>query len=250
MSNVKGSKWYFVLGGLTVLAIIAGILISAIPSASARPTQANDSGTPRSITVVGTGSASASPNLATIQVGVDVADSSPETATRLNEEKMRSVIDTLKAAGVAEQDIQTMYYSMYAEQRYSPETNQPTGEYLYHVNSSVSAKMRDLEKVGTILSEAVKAGANNISGVTFSIENTTALQAAAREKAIADAKARAQDLARLSGVELGEVTIVSEVVGGPGPIFYDRGMGGGGGAPIQPGQLEVSMQLQVSFAIK
>ena len=254
MSNVKGNKWYFVVGGLTALAIIAGIVISAIPSASAKPGQASSDGLARSITVVGSGSASAAPDLATAQIGVDTQAASPEDATRENDEWMEAVIDALKAAGIDAQDIQTAYYNLYAEQKYVPETGEPTGEFTYRVGNSLSVKIHDLTRVGAILSEAVKAGANNISGVYFSIEDTAALEAAAREKAVADAKARAQSLAQLSGLELGEVVVVSEVItGGIAPIYYERvglGQGGGGGAPIQPGQLEVSMQVQMSFAIK
>ena len=96
----------------------------------------------------------------------------------------------------------------------------------------------------------MEAGANNISGVTFSIADTTALEATAREKAVADAKARAQSLAQLSGVELCEVVAVSEVIGGPGPVFSEASGLGGGGGSVQPGQLEVRLQVQVSFAIK
>lgn len=253
MSYVRNGKWYFVLGALTVLAIVGAIILNAIPAASARPSLAGESDLARSIVVVGTGSASAAPNVATAQVGVDTQSASPEDATRQNDERMSAVVEALKAAGIAESDIQTAYYSMYAEQRYRPDTGEPTGEFTYRVSNSVSVKIRDLSKVGEILSEAVKAGANNISGVYFSIEDTSALEAEARQKAVTDAKARAQSLAQLSGVELGEVVIVSEVIGSPSPIFYERaaiGLGGGGGAPIQPGQLEVNMQIQMSFAIE
>jgi hypothetical protein len=108
--------------------------------------------------------------------------------------------------------------------------------------------VRDLPSLGSVLNDAVKAGANNISGVSLSVADQAALEADAREKAVADAKTRAQALAELSGVTLGEVVSVSEVIGGVVPVF-DRGLGGGGGAPIQPGTIEVRMQVQASFAI-
>ena len=254
MSNVKSNKHYCVVGGLLTLAVVAGIALSACSTPSARPAQASDGSPARSLTVVGSGSASAVPDRATAQIGVDTQAASPEDATRENDERMKAVIDALKAAGIDEQDIQTAYYNLYAGQKYVPETGEPTGEFTYRVGNSLSVKIHDLTRVGAILSEAVKAGANNISGVYFSIEDTAALEAAAREKAVADAKARAQSLAQLSGLDLGEVVVVSEVIsGGIAPIYYDRanvGQGGGGDAPIQPGQLEVSMQVQMSFAIK
>ena len=71
MSSVKSSKWYFVVGVLTVLAILTAVIVSAIPVASARPSAAGDGGPARSIVVVGTWSASAAPDLATAQIGVD-----------------------------------------------------------------------------------------------------------------------------------------------------------------------------------
>jgi len=193
--------------------------------------------------------------VATAQIGVDTQAASPEQATRQNDESLQAVLAALKAAGIDEKDIQTAYYNLYAEQRFDPATGQPTGQFTYRVSASLSVKLRDLAQVGAVLGDAVKAGANNISGVYFSIEDTVSLQAAARAKAVADAKARAQALAQLSGVQLGEVVSVSEVITGvPGPVYYEAaarmGLGGGGGAPIQPGQLEVSMQVQVSFAIR
>jgi len=244
------SKWYFLVGGLTALAIVAGVILSAIPGVSATSTQASEAGAPRTITAVGAGSASASPDVATAQIGVETQSSAPEEATLQNEERIKAVVEALKAAGIDPKDIQTTYYNLWAEQRYDPEKGQPTGEYVYHVGNGLSVKIRDLSKVGAILSSAVEAGANNISGVSFSIEDTSALEAEAREKAVADAEARAESLARLSGVELGEVALVSEVIGGPVTVFAERAMGGGGGVSIEPGQLEVSMQVQMSFAIK
>ncbi|CAG1770511.1 partial 26 kDa periplasmic immunogenic protein, partial [uncultured bacterium] len=157
----------------------------------------------------------------------------------------------LKAAGIAEKDIQTTYYSVYTEQRYKPETGEATGEIIYHASASVSVTIRDISQVGAVLDKAVAAGANNISGVSFSVADTTGLEATARERAVADARARAADLAHLFGVQVGEVTAISEVVNsGPVPV-YDRATGlGGGGTPIQPGQLSISTQLQVTFNLK
>ena len=131
------------------------------------------------------------------------------------------------------------------------DTGELTGEFTYRVSAGLSVDARDLPRLDRVLDDAVKAGADNISGVSFGIEDRSVLEAAAREKAVADAKARAQSLAALSGVELGEVVGVSQVIGGPGPIF-DRGGAGldGGGAPLQAGQLEVQVQVQVTFAIK
>jgi uncharacterized protein YggE len=164
------------------------------------------------------------------------------------------VIKALKAAGIDEKDIQTSYYNVYSEQRFKPETGQSTGEYVYHASSSLNVTIRDLSKVGATLTAAIAAGANNVSGVSFSVADSSRLEAAAREKAVSDARARAADLARLFNAQVGDVVTISEVInGGPLPM-YDKGavagLGGGGSVPIQPGQLSVSSQLQVTFEIK
>ena len=269
MSNVKSNKQYRVVGGVLTLVAVAAIVLSAcstnlagpaqasevspagsVPVAGSGPAQASEASPARSLTVVGTGSASAAPDLATAQIGVDTQGNSPQAATRQNDKRLETVIEALKAAGVAAEDIQDSHYNLYAEQRYDPATNEPTGEFTYRVSKGITVKVRDLTQVAAVLAAAVEGGANSISGVSFSIADTTALEATAREKAVTDAKARAESLAQLSGVELGEVVAVSEVLGGPGAVFSEAvGLGGGGGS-VQPGQLEVRLQVQVSFAIK
>ena len=145
MSIVKSGRWLFVASGLAVLAIAASILLAAIPAAAAQSSGSGATGMPRTITVVGTGTAAAAPDLATVQIGIDTQSSAPEEAVRQNDEKMEALIAALKAAGIDDSDIQTSYYSLYAEQRYDPATGQPTGEFTYRVSSGVSVKVRDLD---------------------------------------------------------------------------------------------------------
>jgi uncharacterized protein YggE len=124
---------------------------------------------------------------------------------------------------------------------------------VYHVNNMVEVVIRDLEKVGPVLDAATAAGANNVGGVSFSIDETTAVEAKARELAVADAKKRAEALARLSGVALGPVVSVSEVVGfsgPPGPMpMAARAAGSMDQTPVSPGELTYSAQLQVVYTI-
>ena len=129
------------------------------------------------------------------------------------------------------------------------------GQTTYHVNNQVNVAVRDVTRLGDVLDKVAAAGANNVYGVSFSVADTTTLQSDARAKAFADAKARAESLAKLAGVSLGEVVSVSEIIGGPNVMYDSPRMAaaaglGGGGAPIQPGELEVNMSIQVTFAIK
>lgn len=247
---MNGKRVLTVLVGLLIMGSVAGCAAVGAPTATAlNQTPASASG--RTITVVGGGSAAGAPDQATAQLGIETQSTTPEQATKANNEQMTKLIDALKSAGIDAADIQTAYYSVYTEQRFKPETGEATGETIYHASASLSVTIRDIKQVGVVLDKAVAAGANNISGVSFSVADTTKLEAAAREKAVADARARATDLARLFGVEVGEVATISEVVtSGPVPM-YDRASGlGGGGTPIQPGQLSISTQLQVTFNVK
>ena len=237
--------------GCTAAAAPVGVAAAGGPSV-AQP--ASDGSSGRGITVVGVGKASGTPDVAQITIGVETQSSTVQQAVDENKAKMTALLDALKATGLQSKDLRTDNYSVFTERL--PVDSLPSkansGPLVYHVNNQVSVTVQDVNKLGDILDKAVAAGANNIYGVSFSVADQSKLQADARAKAIADAKTRAADLARLAGVNLGDVVSVSEVINGSGPLFSaaaPMGMGGGG-APIQPGELEVNMSVQVTFAIK
>jgi uncharacterized protein YggE len=206
--------------------------------------------TGRGITVVGVGKASGTPDVAHITIGVDTDSDSVQNAVESSRDRMTALLEALKAAGIADSDIRTTNYSVYTQQQ--PIEGRATFTLTYRVSNQVDVTVRDVDTLGDVLDQAVAAGANNIYGVSFSVEDTSKLEADARTKAIADAKARATSLAQLAGVEVGEVVSISEVIGGGvQPLYRDAAMGmGGGGTPIQPGELSVDMSVQVTFAIK
>jgi hypothetical protein len=119
----------------------------------------------------------------------------------------------------------------------------------YLVSNLVLVTIRDVDTAGDVLDAVVQAGANQVNGVTFTVSDESVWQSQAREEAMADARSRAEELAALSGVELGEIQSVSEVVGGLAvPMMaIERGMGGGG---MTPGELELGTQIQVVFGIQ
>ncbi len=207
------------------------------------------------ITVVGQGSARVEPDIARVSVGVETSAETIAEAVAENEAQMEAVLAALAEAGIAEKDIQTTNYSISLD-RY-PEPMPRTGEEqappVYRVSNMVNVTIRDLEKVGAVLDAVIEAGANNIWGVSFTIEDSSAAQGEARADAVANARERAEALAELSGVELGPVMSVSEVVGGSGvPMAFDvvveRAAVGSGS--ISPGELEIGYQVQVSYFIE
>jgi uncharacterized protein len=209
------------------------------------------------ITVVGEGRVKIQPDIARITLGVDAVQPTVKQASTEARQTMDAVVKAATAQGIADKDIQTASFNIYVE-RTRPSDN-PTGpeEVRYHVNNSVNVVVRDLDKVGNVLDAAIEAGANNVYGVNFSVENTAEVEAQAREAAVTDAQRRAQDLARLNGVNVGPVLAISEVIGsqGGGQVsnsFRDAApmAVGGGGASVSPGELELRMQLQITYAMQ
>jgi uncharacterized protein YggE len=224
------------------------------PAAETTQAMTGTTAMPGTITVVGQGSASLQPDRAQATIGVEVVTDTVRTAAMQASEIMSDVLDALMAAGVAEEDIQTSGYNIFAE-RFFPDGQPGAGEerVRYHVSNNVLVTIRDLDAIGSILDAAIEAGANNIYGVSFSIEEPGDAERQAFDDAMADAQDRANYIAGLAGLGVGPVVSISEVIGtGPGPLFRDTalGMGGGGGGPIAPGQLEVIRQLQVVFALQ
>ncbi|HMT22557.1 MAG TPA: SIMPL domain-containing protein, partial [Promineifilum sp.] len=108
---------------------------------------------------------------------------------------------------------QTTNYSLYAEQIYGDRG--PEGIAGYRISNQVNVKIRDIALVGDVLAAVTEAGANAIYGVNFSVADPAALEAEARAAAMDDARKRAESLAELGGVALGDIQVISEVVGTP-----------------------------------
>ena len=252
--------WILATTSVAVL-VLAGMLVLAWtgfapPAAQAQTAAETTSTLPRTITVVGEGKVSIKPDIAQATIGVEVMKPTVKEASSGARDVMQAVLQVLKEQGVAEKDIQTSGFSVWAERPYGPEG--PSGdELLYRVSNQVAVTIRDLDTVETVLGATMEAGANNIYGVTFSLADPSQAESEARKKAVDNALAKAQELATLNGVELGDVVSVSEVIGGGGGYYaggFPRAvaveMGGGGGGPISPGELELTMQLEVVYAVQ
>jgi uncharacterized protein YggE len=170
------------------------------------------------------------------------------------QETMNQVIEAVKAQGVVDNDIQTSGFNIYANQPqpFGPADQGAANETTYQVSNNVTVIVRDLENVSTVLDAAIEAGANNIYGVNFSLADYSAPESVARSDAMENAQTKAEEIAGLAGVELGDVVSVSEVIGNQGGFYSARqdALAMGGGGPIEAGQLEVRVQLQVVYSIQ
>ncbi len=253
MKSVISSKRIVLVGiGLVAaLALATGCSQLGAAPAAGSPAMAN------TITVSGSGEASGVPDTAYVMLGVSVVDSNVGQAVADANATMQQIMDAMKEMGIAEADMQTVGYSVWPEDKYDPQTGQPTGERIYHVDTNLQVKVRDMARTGEIIDAGLNAGANSVGGLSFGIEDTAELEAQARTSAIEDARARAQQLAEAIGVQLGEPIVVVEGVSSDYYPFYPveraamEGLGGGGGAPaISPGQQTVSLQVTVTFSTK
>jgi len=237
------------------LAVPAGLWAAAKTKAQTGPVsaaQAESPAVPRTITVVGEGKVSLKPDIATIHVGAEARADTVSEAKGEVDTGMAAITAALQQAGVAQKDIQTSQYSIHYEKEPMPMMREgPAAESQggYRVSNMVQVTVRDVEKAAAVLDAVVQAGANQVYGVSFTVSDESTWQSEARSRAVADARARAQELAGLSEVELGEVLSVSEVIGGVAMSMMgvERGMGGGG---IAPGELELATRIQVTFAIQ
>jgi uncharacterized protein YggE len=268
-----------------LLALLAGLLIACAPVQAApalqaaatpfsstalppdersAPVQARE--TERTITVVGEGAVSLVPDMARINVGAEVRADSVAEARDEVDRQVSAIREALSELGIADKDIQTDHYSIHLEREPMPFVREgPAGppQEGYRVSNMLRVTVRDVDLAGDVLDAAVAAGANQVYGVNFTVSDPDAWQGQARQKAMADAYARAAELVDLAneldpranemgpgvGLELGEVRSVSEVIGGIMPSMIMRGIGGGGGG-FAPGELEMSTQVQVTFALR
>ena len=166
------------------------------------------------ITVSGVGLVSAEPDVADIMIGVSVTKPAVKDARAGAAVAMTAVIAAAKQAGVADRDIRTANLSLNPVQRYDGNAPKLIG---YEFANTVRITVRDLSKVPDVVDQAAAVGATTINGISFRIDDPTKVEAKARELAMADARARADALARLAGVAIRGVAAISEDLGG-GPM--------------------------------
>jgi uncharacterized protein YggE len=204
------------------------------------------------ISVSGTGDASGSPDLAVLDLGVSTEEKTVKEARDTAASAMNDVLSALKDDGVAEKDVQTVQF------RIEPEYEYPDGKQVlrgFRVTNIVEAKVRDLDRVGEIIDDVAQAGGDvvQVQSLRFTIEEPEDLRAEARKEAVADARARAEDLAEQAGVKLGKPISISETTAVPPSPFLEAipsARGAQEATPIQTGELEVSVTVDVTFAIE
>jgi len=212
---------------------------------------------PRGISVSAEGEVSGRPDVAILQLGVSTRAGSVREAQARAQAAMDRLLSAVKGRGVAERDIQTRHFSISPE--YAPPkpgSDQPPRVTGYQVHNSVSVKIRKIENTGEVIDTAAQAAGDAVAvhGISFTVDDFTALRNQAREKAMLAAGNKAAQLARLANVRLGPPLYIAEGVSGGMPPPLPMGSIGvaaafGERTPISPGELEVTVTVQVTYAI-
>jgi uncharacterized protein len=200
------------------------------------------------VSVVGEGIVQAQPNVARITVGADVSDASLANAQAEAARRMDAVVSKMKDDGIADTDIRTVAYNV------TPQYDQSQTLRGYDVLNQVEVRTTNVSGLGPLLDDAVAAGATRIFGISFESSDMEMLKNQARDQAMANALAKAQQLAKDGGVTLGRPIAIDESdTGGVTPVQVRTAAPAAQAAPqtpIQPGQLQVTTTVRVLYAIQ
>ncbi len=203
--------------------------------------------------VVGEGKVDAVPDTLIVSAGIVVNNASSVQAaqTQINDANNK-IISAMKNLGIKKEDIKTTNYSIVPTYNYNSGQQNITG---YNGNATVTIKVRNFSLAPQVMDNAAKAGANQIEGTQFVIENPDKYRELARNAAIDNAKQQANKLAQTLGITLGKIdNIVEATPNQPGPLFNMRDaspQGLGAGAPIlEPGSQTITSLVTLYFEKK
>ncbi len=207
----------------------------------------------RHLTVTGVGLVEVVPDMATVRLGVTSEARGAREAIDENSRAMAAVLERLRAAEIEDRDIQTSNFSVsprYDYNRQSGEAPRITG---FVAQNMVAIRVRDLDRLGAILDEVARDGANSFNGLSFGLQDRTPAEDAARLAAVDEARRKAELYAGAAGVSLGPVVTLSESVGAsPQPMMMaEQSMRAASDAvPVAAGELAVSARVTIVYAIE
>jgi len=194
-------------------------------------------------------SVEAEPDIVTVGAGVTTEARTAVEAMRTNATAMQSVIDRIKALGVSERDIQTTGINLGAMYDYNQQTQRQVFRG-YQASNRVSVKLRDIQRTGEVLDALVAAGATDLSGPDWSIDDDTAARSQARRQAMETARAQALEYARAAGFSSIRLLEVSETIARQPPMPFVgalRAEAQDASTPVQPGMVQAGVTVRVSY---
>jgi uncharacterized protein len=228
---------------LPLVVLAAAVIAVAAFAGIGRPDAARgETASPDTVTTLGHGVITVAPDQATVTAGVHTQAASASAALVQNAKLMNAVVAALKAAGGEE--LQTQQVSLY------PQTSPQGDVTAYAADNSVSAKTK-IAGAGALIDAAVGAGANTVSGPSLDVSDRDARYRDALGKAVADARLKAEALAKAGGFGVGPVSSVTEGGSAPTPVFQAVGAATkADSTPIEPGTQDITADVTVTFRIR
>lgn len=264
MFNTEEAKPLYFWAKIVLIILAVFLAVQALYALTATGNIGKDVPPTSLISVTGESEVFAVPDTASISFGAQATEKTVAEAQKKVTEKVNRAIAMLKKAGIEEKDIKNTSYNIAPQYEYPqiyciqapcpPSRQTLTG---YVVDQMLEVKIRNTTDVGSILGQLGSLELTNVSGVTFTIDDEDGLKAEAREKAIDQAKEKAEKLADELGVKLGRITNFSE--SGDYPIYYGYGKGGDMMAQSAPmnqspelpmGQNKITSNVTITYEIK
>lgn len=249
------SKSAVFLGLVVVLAFV--FATTRYVAAQESTTVTTSSPSPTTLTVTGQGTVVVEPDTASVSFGVTTEDETLATAQTEATATMTAILAAVTDAGVAERDVQTVDFSVSINYDYDDDGN-VTSILGYQVSNTVNVTVRQLDALGGILDAVVAQGANNVYGVSFFVNDTTAAASQARIAAVEDAMAKANDIASAAGLKVSRVVSIDEqATAPPTPVDYypaaemdDSATGSAMPVPVQAGSTDIMATVYMVFELE
>jgi uncharacterized protein YggE len=265
--------------------VLAAALAGCGAASAERIVVATEESSATGIQVTGSGEVSTRPDTGHLHLGVESRAATAEQATAATRSRMKAVLEALEGAGIAEKDVRTRQLSIFRDfepqpppvvapasapagpptkgmkpspvtvppppSPSSPSPDAPRTYEVFRASNEVDVTLRDLDHAGQALTAATLAGANEMNGLDLTLDDPKPFEQKARDKAMADARARAEQLAALAGVRLGPVLAIQESSGGatyPHPMAMMKSATAEA-MPVERGEIKITREVQVRYAI-
>lgn len=236
---------------VVVVAVVAVLALTMGLAGCTKVVSGPATGVLNTVTATGEGKALAAPDQAEMSFGVTTQGTDSKKVLDDAAKKADAIIAALKKAGIDAKDLQTSGVNLYPQQEYQDgKTPRITG---YQASVQVRATIKKIDSTGDVITAAANAGATDINGPTFTLSDQSTSRAEAIDKAVADARARADVMAKAAGKSVGDVVSISESGVSVPPIYYGDARAAAGAqssVPIETGTLDVMANVTVVFELK
>ena len=255
MEENKIRKYFWILLDVFIATLVVTTLFFVVPAVGRYADSLYSS---RVLNVSAEGKTMVTPNLAAVSFSVVSQGKNPETLAENNNDKVSAAIEFVKSQGIEAKDIKTTGYNLSPDYQYDENTRR---NYIvgYTMTQTVDVKIRNLDKVASVIGGLTPLGVNQVGGINFTVENQDEFLSEARAEAFAKVKAKASEIAKESGLRLGRIMNVNEYSSGPIPYYSGKGgasLGMGGdmalsAAPsVEPGTNELSLTVNITYELK